>query len=76
MQRPLQWYQSLDLFIDVGLTRTQGVVGIDILVLLPSSVHFASLRYCELEAARTNLTRPRTRDHVPQPQLDNSVGFI
>ena len=31
MQRPLQWYQSLDLFVDVGAIRTQGVVGVDIL---------------------------------------------
>ena len=27
----LQWYQSLDLFVDVGAIRTQGVVGVDIL---------------------------------------------
>ena len=32
MQRPLQWYQSLDLFVDVGAIRTQGVVGINIFV--------------------------------------------
>ena len=31
MLRPLQWYQSLDLFVDVGAIRTQGVVDIDIL---------------------------------------------
>ena len=32
MQRTLQWYQSLDLFVDVGAIRTKGVVSIDIFV--------------------------------------------
>ena len=32
MLRPLQWSQSLDLFVDVGAIRTQGVVGVDVFV--------------------------------------------
>ena len=38
MQRPLQWYQSLDLFVDVGAIRTQGVVGVDVFVATFSRV--------------------------------------
>ena len=39
MQRTLQWYQSLDLFIDVGAIRIQGVVGVDIFVgYLPTCI--------------------------------------
>ena len=41
MQRTLQWYQSLDLFIDVGAIRTQGVVGVDVFVA-SFHVHFVS----------------------------------
>ena len=45
MLRPLQWYQSLDLFIDVGAIRTQGVVGIDILCcyLLACTLHLCGI---------------------------------
>ena len=32
MQRTIQWYQSLDLFVDVGAIRTEGVVGVDVFV--------------------------------------------
>ena len=32
MQRTHQCYQSLDLFVDVGAIRAQGVMGVDILV--------------------------------------------
>ena len=32
----LQWYQSLDLFVEVGAIKTQGVVGVDVLVATSS----------------------------------------
>ena len=38
MQRTLQWYQSLNLFVDVGAIRTQGVVGVDVFVATFSRV--------------------------------------
>ena len=41
MQRPLQWYQSLDLFVDVGAIRTQ-VLWALIFLMLPSRVYFVS----------------------------------
>ena len=60
-QRSLQWYQSLDLFVDVGAIRTQGVVGVDVFVATFSRV-LRILLDVWIEAARTNFTRPRTRD--------------
>ena len=61
MQRTLMWYQSLDLFVDVGAIRTPGVVGVDVF-FATFPLAFCILRYGGIEAARTNLTRPRTRD--------------
>ena len=61
MQRTLQWYQSLDLFVDVDAIRTQGVVGVDIFVAIFSRV-LRILLDGWIEAAQTNLTRPCTRD--------------
>ena len=57
----LQWYQSLDLFVDVGAIRTQGVVGVDVFVATFSCV-LRILLDGWIEAPRTNFTRPRTRD--------------
>ena len=56
----LQWYQSLDLFVDVGAIITQGVLGVDIFVATFSRV-LRILLDGWIEAARTNFTRPRTR---------------
>ena len=61
MQRTLQWYQRLDLFVDVGAIRTQGVVGVDIFVSTFSRV-LRILLDGWIEAAWTNFTRPRTID--------------
>ena len=61
MQRPLQWYQSQDLFVDVGAIRTQGVVGVDVFAATFSGVLHILLDGW-IEAAQTNFTRPRTRD--------------
>ena len=61
MQRPLQWYQRLDLFVDVAAIRTQGVVGVYDFFATFSRVLLMLLDGW-IEAARTNFTRPRTRD--------------
>ena len=41
MQRTHQWYQSLDLFVDIGAIRIQ-VLWALIFLLLPSRVYFVS----------------------------------
>ena len=59
VQRPLQWYQSLDLFVDVGAIRIEGVVGVDVFdATFPRT--FCILRHGGIEVSRTNFTRPRT----------------
>ena len=54
MQRPLQWYQSLDLFVDIGAIRTQGVVRVDVFVAT-FSLYFVSCWMVRLKRPGTTL---------------------
>ena len=54
MLRNLQYYQSLDLFVDVGAIRTHGVVYVDIFVATLLHV-FCILPDSLIEAAQINL---------------------